>query len=185
MGTLLIVIISQLVIEFPTFEIILPPTIMGNPVPATAEIHTGIAFVHMMGQDVDGTRLSIYSGRNIFFRGFALKGEAGIYVFHFKDDGYNIALPILNFGASFSRKFGKLSGTLGISVGIPELLLPYLDVGLYLKEVERLTIRLGPISSFTIHHGPADFALLVDWFSTDGDLFANVSYGFAFGFNFK
>ncbi len=162
----------------PTFELDLPPTIFGNPRPACTCVRKELTLVLVTNQNSGCLRLTYTTGKQFKSSGLATVGEAGVYLWN---SGSFSILPVLSFGLKYSKRAERLSFALGLSLGIPELIMPSFDLGLISNRREFITLRFGPVSSVTYHTASFDIAFFVNLFSPDLDFLTDVFPGLAIG----
>ncbi len=164
------------------FDLRFPPTILGNPTSPYTGFYNGITFTHMNGEEASITRLSFLFNGKINPK-FALKLEVGVSKYTLEDEPHTF--PILMAGFKLRDDFGSATGSISLSIGIPELISPSFGLGIKYHGREFITLRGGPISGLALHYERFDLALLINLFSTNLDFLTSPSVGLSAGWRLK
>ncbi len=163
-------------------DILFPPTILGNPVPPYTGFYNGAVLVHMVGKEASITRLSFSLTRPVNYSSFAFKLEVGGARF-LSDCSYTI--PILMIGAKLRHDFGNIVSSISLSLGIPEIIAPSVEIGEKYQGKEFLTFRGGSISGLAVHYKRFDMAVIINLLATNLDFFSPPSIGLSLGWRLK
>ncbi len=151
---------SGFTIEFPIIGIQFPANFLSDPVVGNAYPVKLLDYSFLRGSETQFQRMSVMGEWKVTSWGMGLRGEAGVANIVYFDDEEKRTLPVLDAGIFWFHSWERVNLKVSIAAGIPELLLPSVTLGLKMGGIERISLKIGLISSLTLHLGIFDFAVM-------------------------
>ncbi len=139
----------------------LPPDMLGNPNPGYVEFHNeiGVGYVtEMNGGENSILRFSFNGASRLGRLPFGVTYDMGLGVWN--NGRENQMFPVAVVGLKCLYETDNIAISPSIGVGVPEFLHPAFDIGIKRDGEEFLTVRLGLLSSVTLHISPLNVTLI-------------------------